>query len=192
MSMGSGADTVVPDTYASERYAKIADKQWSRYQSTYAPWQDKLIDDVTNPANTQTTVGQAMATSGNAYDRAIAARNRTIQSYGMQLNPAQIEAMKRKDALGRTMATVTGGTTTRRAVTDRNNTVTQQLVNQGQGLSGMAISGLNNANQIALRRAQIEQAKENAANANDAAEYDALMQLGGTGLGLGTAALILS
>lgn len=190
MSMGSGADTVVPDDYASKRLSKIADKQWSRYQTTYAPWQDKLIDDVTDPGNVQTTVNQAKATSGDAYDRSIAARGRQLASYGVQLTPQQIEAMKRKDAMGRTMATVTGGTTTRRAATDRNNTVTTQLINQGLGLSGMAVSGLNSANQIALQRARMEQAKENAANADKAAEYEALMQLGGTGLGLGTALML--
>lgn len=190
MSMGSGADRVIPDDYASKRLAKIADKQWSRYQSAYAPWQDKLIDDVTNQGNVESAVGLSKVTSGDAYDRAIAARNRQLASYGIQLTPQQIEAMKRKDAMGRTMATVTGGTTTRRAVTDRNNAITTQLINQGQGLSNSAVSGLNAANQIALQRAQMEQAKENAANANKAAEYEALMQLGGTGLGLGTALML--
>jgi hypothetical protein len=92
------------DRVAAQQRADLTREQWSDYQKRYAPWEDKLIDFIDDPAVEQNAIRRAKEGVESSYTSGLGQmqRNRSRLGESSALNASEHRSL----ALGKTAAMV--------------------------------------------------------------------------------------
>jgi hypothetical protein len=172
----------IPDYTANNAMAGRARDLWSRYQSAYLPVTEELVGKVGEHPE---EIERAGITAGDYADRATADAARTIAQYGIQLSPLQRPALMTKlssnKALGQVMAR--GGQ--REIIDDRNEWLTENLINAGVGIRNASNTALGSAQSLEDQRNQTGYGIAGAKTAQSQAKVAGWQQLAGQAIGTG-------
>lgn len=146
-----------------------AEEQWQRFQDTYIPVEDKVVQDamtIDSEGEQSRAAGEAAAGVQAQYDSGIAQGRRRMASMGINPNSGRSAALEQEGALGLAAAKAGASTDARLKARDRGITLRAGVANFGRNMPNTAANyyGLSTTSGNSAMSNNI--AAQNAANAN--------------------------
>jgi hypothetical protein len=162
----------------------ISREKFDRFNEFYRPIEDEYMAGLFDPQRREQQVGEAVDVTRSAFDQQARAQNQTMARYGRPQGDIS-DFMQRRRRIEQALAETSNANRARGLSDDRDLMGAQQISAMSRGLSGQVSSAANQAGQMqSARNNAYDQAK---------AQYNSdLMGMGGTMLGLGSAALMMS
>jgi hypothetical protein len=190
--MGSGSGKTykyIPDYTSSNALAERYKLEWQDYKDKYLPVVTSLPGEI-GPHHEE--IAAAGVTAQTKSDQSAQEITRNLLRYGVQLNPIQREAVvsqiKNSAVMNRAIAT----NLARRGINERNEALTENLVDLGSQVKGMSNSALEGAAELEAQRNQQGYQIAAAKTAKSQANYAGKMGLVQAGLGAATMAAMMS
>lgn len=176
---GGGGDANAAATDATRLQAQIAQDQWNRYKTVYAPLEDSMVSAAQNfdtPAQYERAAGEASGSVSQAFGKA---RDRLTRTPGVDPSSAAYTAglsdLDRQQAASDAVAQ----NTARKNVQDTAWARKTDMLSLGKGLPAQASSGLSSAATASLNHAKYN----DAVSANTAAGLGGMVRDAVGGLG---------
>jgi hypothetical protein len=141
---------------ADSSAAYITRQQYQDYIDRYVPLEDTLIDRIGNQEYQREQVGNAVQSSGMAYQSGMKTARRDLSRYGVNMNPTETTSFERKAKMGETLSKISAANTTRQELE-------QQDINMAFGMSNYGRNALASANTLIGNAASAESTR-NATN----------------------------
>lgn len=161
--------------------AELTRQQWDLYQKRYAPLEDQVLAEITDPTAPERAATEAGDIVSRFHEGTRDMTLRRLARYGVAPTEEEAASIDRHLGLARALAISGAKNTARSETRDMYMDLLSGTLDQGKGLSSAASAGLNAA-------ASMQSAREQAAAAQKAAHQQSMLSSALTGAGLAAAA----
>ena len=162
-------------TPLADELARISREEFERYLTEFRPYEDQA-----RASLGKSTVGQAMDTAQGDAVRARASLGRMRERYGVNVNPAQVQAESRQEALSGSLGQLTAANNA--TVQDRDNRLQTMagIVENGNTLRQQALGNFSGASALEGSRVTADRQAKAQYKSQKSAERASMYQTAGS------------